>query len=342
MVGVVLYVAGFLCGALLLWRIPSPHDGSHSGRARSLAVVVPARNEERRIGGLLASLPGQLTGRDEAVVVDDGSIDRTGTIVAAAGLRVAPSPPLPSNWLGKPHACATGAALTAAERLVFVDADVELRDGALEWLRMQPSAVTTVQPFHEVRRPYERLSLFPNVVALMGSGGCTPLGRRVPLRVAFGPVLAIDRDRYDAVGGHATVRDRFDEDAGLAALIGDVTLVAGRAAPATFRMYPEGFRSLIEGWTRILRPGLRAAPWWASLGVAAWITSLAGGWAVHPALYLVSAAQVWWAGRRVGRFGPLTALLYAIPLVVFVGLVVRSLMIRHPGWRGRQPGRPSV
>jgi 4,4'-diaponeurosporenoate glycosyltransferase len=328
-----LYVVGSVCGVALLWRLPSPPVCRRA--PVPLAIIIPARNEAARIGPLLASLPPQLAPGDEAVVVDDHSTDETASLVRAAGIRVVAAPDLPEGWLGKPHACATGAASTSAERLVFVDADVEVLPGALDWLRSSSSTITSAQPFHVMERMYERLSLFPNIVGLMASGACTPIGRRARTKVAFGPVLAIDRSAYDAVGGHAAVRDRFDEDAGLARLIGDVALVAGRQAPARFRMYPEGLGSLVEGWTKILRPGISAAPWWATVGAGAWITSLAGGWAVHPLCVLASAVQVLWMGRRVGRYGAVTALLYAIPLVCFVLLVLRSLLTRHPSWRGR-------
>ncbi len=46
-----------------------------------IAVVIPAHDEQERIGATLATLPDEV---DDIVVVDDGSADRTGAIVRAS------------------------------------------------------------------------------------------------------------------------------------------------------------------------------------------------------------------------------------------------------------------
>ncbi len=334
-----LYALGWLSGTFLLARIPRIGPGA-DGRTR--AVVVPARNEERRLGPLLATVPSQRRPGDEVVVVDDGSTDRTTALAAAAGCRVVAAGDPPPGWTGKTRACWAGAQATTAEVLVFLDADVELAPGALDRLAAEQArggGLVSVQPWHDVRRPYERLSLFPNLVALMGSGACTALGRRLTPAAVFGPVLVVDRPTYLAVGGHRAVRGEVAEDIALGRRITPRRVFGGRGV-ARFRMYPEGPGSLVEGWTKNLAAGAGATPWWAVALVTAWIWSLAGGWAVHPGCYLVSAAQVWWMGRRVGRYGPLTALGYAVPLAVFVWLVGRSwwrrARRRPVTWRGRR------
>jgi 4,4'-diaponeurosporenoate glycosyltransferase len=56
-------------------------------------------------------------------------------------------------------------------------------------------------------------------------------------------------------------------------------------------------------------------------------------------LYGLFVAQLWVLGRATGRFGPLTALVYPVSLVVFVALFLRStyrLRVRRSvRWRGR-------
>jgi len=66
-------------------------------------LIIPAFNEEAALGGLLAELPAGM----EAVVVDDGSVDRTAEIAKAGGARV----------LRLPHNLGIGGAVQAGLRL---------------------------------------------------------------------------------------------------------------------------------------------------------------------------------------------------------------------------------
>jgi glucosyl-3-phosphoglycerate synthase len=94
---------------------------------RRVSVCLPARDEERTIGGVIAHsvlphLAGQGSGLvDELVVVDDGSSDATAEIARAAGATVLSRRP------GGDKGRAMAAALEAAggDVVVFLDADVE-------------------------------------------------------------------------------------------------------------------------------------------------------------------------------------------------------------------------
>ncbi len=336
-----LYAVGWAIGWLLLWstrRLPGPTIGRDG-----VAIVVPARDEATSLPRLLGALVPQLRPGDELVVVDDHSSDGTAAVARAAGARVVPAPPLPPGWVGKPHACATGAAATTAATLVFLDADVRpgpgLLDGLAAALSTSPDVVVSVQPWHDAARPGERLTALANVVALMGSGGFTALRPLIVTDVAFGPVLAVRRAVYDRVGGHARddVRASLTEDIAIGRAVGRTDLYSARA-DATFRMYPRGFGQAFAGWSRTMAAGVAATRWWLLVGVAAWITSLAGGpftgWLAYP----LSAIQVWVLGRRAGRVGPLLAAIYPVLVVVLVGVVGRAVWLRARGtttWKGR-------
>jgi glycosyltransferase involved in cell wall biosynthesis len=55
-----------------------------------IAVVVPAFNEEDNLGHVLSRIPGEVCGRETAIlVIDDGSRDRTGDIAREHGVAVA-------------------------------------------------------------------------------------------------------------------------------------------------------------------------------------------------------------------------------------------------------------
>jgi 4,4'-diaponeurosporenoate glycosyltransferase len=344
-VDLVVFAVGWLIGWLLLWRLrPLPAPGQHDADRQAVAIVIPARNEADALPHLLPGLVAQLRRGDELVVVDDHSTDATSEVAERLGARVMTPPPLPGGWLGKPHACWQGATSTTAPILLFVDADVrpapDLLDRVAAAASSAPDAVVSMQPWHETERWVEQASLLANVTALMGSGGFTIGGSRLDPVVAFGPVLAIGRATYDEVGGHGAepVRAMHTEDIALARLVGRSRLFTGRP-DTSFRMYPQGFGQLVQGWTRSIATGARFAPWWLSLAVGLWVWSLAGGWLAEPWVYPLSAGQFWILGRRAGSMHPVTALLYPLAVVVFVGVFLRSMFMiafrRDVTWKQR-------
>jgi 4,4'-diaponeurosporenoate glycosyltransferase len=340
------YLTGWLSGWLLLWRM-RPLDGLSPGAMPrpAVAVVVPARDEALSLPGLLGPLVAACHADDEVLVVDDHSSDGTAAVATAAGARVLAAPDLAAGWLGKPAACAAGAAATSAPVLVFVDADVrpppDLLDRVAVAVAAAPNALVSVQPHHVTERVYEQASLLPGVIALMGVGRFAVVaggGDRRP--IAFGPVLAVRRDVYDASGGHAhpDVRGAVLEDVALARRIGRSEVFTGRP-DISFRMHPGGWREMVRGWTRSMVLGAAVGPWWAVLGVAAWVTSLAGGLFATLLAYPLSAVQVWVLGRRAGTFRWWAPLVYPVLVVAFVVMVVRAMVLRVVGrgivWKGR-------
>lgn len=351
----------WLCGCWLLWRVAPV--GPRRERTDELGVVVdrppcsivvPARDEAGTLPKLLAALATERRPDDEVIVVDDASTDGTAAVALEGGARVVVAPPLPPDWTGKNSACWTGAHAATHDVLVFLDADTELLPGGLDRLlaeQRRHGGLLSVQPFHAVRRAYEQLSAFFNVVAMMGIDAFTPLGeRRVPSG-AFGPVLVTHRADYDRVGGHASVADQILDDVALARRYTDaglqVTCLGGRGT-VRFRMYPDGLRHLLEGWTKNFAGGaagtrkltlvLIAA--WISLGIeAAWDLAASPG-AVVAVVYLAVALQLLWMLRRIGAFHPLTALAYPIPLAFFLALFTRSIfdvyVRRRVTWKGRE------
>ncbi len=96
-----------------------------------VSVLIPARNEAQRIGGLLKGLMQQNYKHWEAIVYDDESHDDTARIVEEAAsrderIRLVRGKTLPGGWTGKNHACHQLAKKAKGEYLLFLDADVQM------------------------------------------------------------------------------------------------------------------------------------------------------------------------------------------------------------------------
>ena len=352
-----LVVGGWLTGWVLflgLRRFPRP-TGADGDALVEVSVIVPARNEARRLPGLLRALAAS-TPPFELVVVDDGSTDGTDELARVAGATVVRSEP-PNGWTGKAAACQRGADSARGEVLVFLDADTRPEPWFVRALASRAwttRALVSVQPWHRVERGYEHLSAVPNLVAVLGAGTGPP-GRtrwwRRPL--AFGPAIAVRRDVYAAAGGHRSVRSAVAEDLALAEAADrrGIPVESWCGGGIDYRMYPEGPASLVEGWTKNLSAGAAALPPLRTLAVALWITGVLGsitlvpggpaGWAAYGAVTLQAGVFL----RRVGRFGVRDAALVPVLALAFVALFVvatgRRLLHRPVTWRGRVlPGAP--
>ena len=348
MIGSVI-AAGWLAGWLAAGRVhrlpAADGDDPAAGPGPSVSVVVPVRDEAARLPALLAALAADGRSHPELIVVDDGSCDGSGDLARRAGATVVEVEP-PPGWTGKAWACWQGALHATGDVLVFLDADTVPAAGFVTRLAAaaaETGGMVSVAPTHRTGALAERASAVPNVVALMAGTGTGRPGHWWRRPVGFGPAVGVPRATYLAAGGHGTVRADVAEDIALAQALAAAGVPVIAAADAgegavEYRMYPEGARALVQGWTKNLAAGAgKVAPLRAA-AVALWVT---GG-----LLAAVTAARLRAVRRadgvlfrRAGRFGAVTPLLYPLPLLAFVGLALRSALRRGRGrpvpWRGR-------
>lgn len=101
-----------------------------------VSVVIAARDEAATIAGTVAALLAQQRVALEVIVVSDRSTDGTADVVRRLGaadprVRAIEVTTLPERWLGKCHACYTGAAAAGGAWILFTDADCRLAPDVL-------------------------------------------------------------------------------------------------------------------------------------------------------------------------------------------------------------------
>jgi glucosyl-3-phosphoglycerate synthase len=108
-----------------------PFDALLAAKRRqsaTISVVIPARNEERTVGGVVSAIARALDPLvDELVVMDSDSTDATAEVAAKAGAvvyRTAEVLPAAGSFAGKGEALWKSLAVTDSDLLVFIDADL--------------------------------------------------------------------------------------------------------------------------------------------------------------------------------------------------------------------------
>lgn len=336
-----LFAALWLAGWILAARFRGLVPAEDPGILIEPSIIIPARNEAHNLPKLLDSLGRQSATPREILVVDDGSSDGTAEIARAFGATVIVSEPLPDGWRGKTWACHQGALAARGEWLLFMDADTWFEPGGLERvLSLRHPGALSVGPYHAVRKPYEDLSLFFNVCMTAGT---------VPDGLA-GQFLLVSRKHYQLAGGHESVHGRVLENFRLAEHFRNAGVplrsLTGKGI-ASFRMYPGGFRELLDGWTKGFAAGAAGTPRGTLLLVIAWMIGLmiaplagcmSGDWPLWGSAIGLCSVQVAWIGRRLGAFGWPLMLIYPVPLLFFFGLFGWSAIRsgRRVTWKGRE------
>lgn len=269
---------------------PDLHVGEGgTGLEGGISIVIPARNEEERLPGLLESL-GLAAGEIlEILVVDDHSEDGTAAAVRRAmksdsRIRLLSSPPRPAGWAGKPWALSKGVTETAGRWLLFVDADVILDATALE------AACRAVEG-----EDLDALSLLPPMKTPSAAGtmllACYTLSRCLLFRPARpgrpglvqGQFLLVRREAYEKAGGYERVRHSLIEDVDFGARLQEAgfRVRTRRAGKFLTTRLPDSFAGTWESFRKHLFPAFGF-----SLGRTAAITLLHLVLFTFPALFL--------------------------------------------------------
>jgi len=257
--GVLLFLGALLLVALAnLFGMRRLRASAVPGPQPFVSVLVPARDEAANIETCVRSLLDQAYDNYELIVLDDGSTDGTGELLADLAartprLRLLRGLPLADGWLGKNWACDQLARAARGAYLLFTDADTRHASGMLA--AVASLAVRTRADFLS-GMPAQRTGSWAEALAvpmlpwMAHTTVPVPLVRRSPSAVgasAIGQFVLFRREAYDRTGGHAVVRLAVAEDFALAQRVKRLGLcwdLVDASAVVSTRMY----RSLGEVW----------------------------------------------------------------------------------------------
>lgn len=278
LIGLIIYLVHLQNAVAQIHQLNPSKDISFSNppnlRFPKVSVIVPAYNEADNIQDCVTSILSSTSLSAENFefwVVDDLSIDETPIILQTLEqnlkdprLKIISGLPRPKAeiWTGKNWACAQAAELSKGEFLLFIDADVRLKSGAIE-AAVQVATAENIDLLNCLPKLIcESLAewlvqplIFINL--LISLNYKIVKDPKTETAFAAGSFLLFRRSAYEEIRGHRAVASQVAEDVALARLIKRSGLKLGYrlgAQIATLRMY-RSWSALWEGWTKVLYVG---------------------------------------------------------------------------------------
>ncbi|MCZ6835713.1 MAG: glycosyltransferase family 2 protein [Planctomycetota bacterium] len=247
--------------------LPEPEGGWPK-----LSVIIPAHNEEAMIDRCVESLRTQAYPNLELIFVCDRCTDGTVEILRKHAalddrLVIIENESCPDDWAGKCNAARLGATKATGAWLLFSDADTHFEKDLCRASMARAihehyalvslmTTLTTVHRFERIVQPVASMNLmrmFP-LKRINRKDGSRPF--------ANGQFMLFNRDFYEQVGGHASVKDDLLEDIAISRVISDA---GGRIGlffadhMLTCEMY-DTFEAFKEGWKRIYIEACKRKP----------------------------------------------------------------------------------
>lgn len=356
-------VLSLICGKLIFNRRHKLiHSDTQIIHSNELTVIIPARNEAKRLPNLLESL-GVQRGIYEIIVMDDGSNDDTKNIAKAYSVTVYDTKEDPNGkWYGKSYAYYQGAEYAQTPIMMFVDADVIFSNQrAIEsilysYAQQANKGLLSIQPYHKTFKFYESLSAIFNLMTVVGMNQFSSLASQDKRHMAFGPVTLMNREDYFKTKGHENARNTIIEGFALGAAFDKaklpVTVYEG-GSDVEFRMYEEGIQSLLQGWTKHFSVGANQTQPQLMLAIMIWLmgsfTSMLSfilGLILKPVsltissiVYILYTWEFIRLHRRVGAFSIVLLILHPILFIFFILIFINSWRHVHFSkkvkWKGR-------
>ena len=332
-----------------------------------VAIIVPARNEERAIGDALSRLLSLDYENYEVIAVNDRSTDRTGGIMdqfatwgngrprPAHKLRVIHIRELPADWTGKTHAMWTAAKASKSDWLLFTDADVMYRPDclrrAIAYAEAERADHVVLFPHMIMKRAGEKMMLaFFQLMFVFGHRPWKVADPRAKDHIGAGVFNLVRRSAYEAVGTYEALRFEVVEDMKLGKVIKNAgfrqrNVVGGNLLEIRWAVGAQGVvRNLTKNFFAVM-----SFQSWRALGfciAAAFLNILpfagvllAHGWACLP--YAIALACIFFMYVGLSLYSevrPQYFLLHPLGTLLFIYAMLRSMFfaLSRGGvdWRG--------
>ena len=343
-------------------RASSPSDLGMVFSAKDqplLSVLIPARDEEDNLPGLLDALLQQTYTHFELIVYDDHSGDATPHILEdfsrkAGRVKWLQGGDLPDGWTGKNHACHRLAEQARGEVLLFLDADVsvspDLLEKAVAWFTQKKLSLLSIFP-HQIMHArgewltvplmnWILLSLLPMILVR--------LSRRPSFAAANGQFMMFDAAVYRENQWHEQVHDNLVEDIEInrlmkhkgyrtATLLGNHDIMC-----RMYSSFQEGVHGFAKNVTEFFGGSITMSIIFTLLVITGvLIIPLGHGW---PGLMAYVLMVIFLRGliSRKSRQPVQKNFIYHIPqMVAFILIVYKGIKVRRKGnysWKGRTTG----
>jgi len=321
-----------------------------------VSVLIPARNEEHLLPGLLTDLMQSDYPFFEVIVCNDRSSDNTVNILEEfqhpfSTLKWFNSDELPEGWIGKNFACHQLAQKATGDYLLYLDADV----------RVTPDFISKMIG-HAVKRKLALLSVFPQqIIGSRGEWNTVPLMNWIlltflpltlvrlkwfsSLSAANGQTMLFDATLYRNYCWHAQVKERNVEDILIARKMKikrlPIEVVLG-CNDVSCRMY-DNYADAVSGFSRNIHQyfgGSRA--WMLFYVLVSWIRIpllaiiLSPAWAFLALLVVV--LMKWMVSHLSGQSAIKNFVFLVNQQVALVIITFRNIAAARKGnveWKGR-------
>jgi cellulose synthase/poly-beta-1,6-N-acetylglucosamine synthase-like glycosyltransferase len=238
-----------------------------------VSVLVPMRNEERNVNGLIKSIRKITHSPVEFILLDDASTDRTRELLIHLTkedprFRIIDGKPLPKGWVGKVHACKELSRHASGSYYLYLDADVRVSPSIVEKVlfqmkRYDAGLVTGFPQFpiptilSKMLVPFQHFLVYFHLPLAVANHTT-----RKAFTAAHGAFMFFRKEAYDDCGGHEAVKSSLLEDVHITRKVKEkgwkVTLV-NNSFDVTCHMY-ETNKEVWEGFLKNIYIGTGRSP----------------------------------------------------------------------------------